>query len=236
MAIIKKGGRTGLVKKGSGLRALRRAKNRGRDTDKAEQLILVLDASYSMEMSVTGRVARNGTALGKTKINAAREAARGLIMASRQSDVGLVSFSTEGYTLCLLDEGRERCLMSLERYKPSGGTQIREGLRAALNAFDIEDPAKVRRIVLMTDGRDFDGGYGVSEAEVGNRQQQVDRAKAEGIIIDCVAFGHDADLDDLAKISGATGGVVRSADDASELAKEFKQLEAGIRGLIGSGD
>ena len=103
MAIIKKGERKGLVKKGSGLRALRRAKNRGRDSDKAEQLILVLDASYSMEMSVTGRVSRSGQALGKTKINAAREAARGLVMASRQSDVGLVSFSTEGYTLCLLD-------------------------------------------------------------------------------------------------------------------------------------
>ena len=228
MAIIKKGGRKGLVQKGGGLSALRRAKTASHG-GKQEQLFLVLDASYSMEMRV-------GLRAGKLKINAAREAARGLIMASRQSDVGLISFSTTGIPLCLLDEGRERCLMSLDRYKPSGGTRIVEGLRLALDCFALEDPAKVRRIVLMTDGRDFDGGYGAVEADLVARRFQVERASAAGVVIDCVAFGDDADLDDLRWIADPTGGVVRKAGDAAELAKQFKQLEVGVRGLLGTGE
>jgi hypothetical protein len=52
------------------------------------------------------------------------------------------------------------------------------------------------------------------------------------IVVDCVAFGKDADLELLDTIAAKTGGKLVTAYQEIELKKAFLQLETGTRGLL----
>jgi hypothetical protein len=83
----------------------------------------------------------------------------------------------------------------------------------------------LRRIILMSDGED--------EQKV-NAIKKAHELHAKDIVIDTVAFGHSADREFLKALAGAKGTMVEG-NDAATLKQQFLALEAGTRGLLGSG-
>jgi Mg-chelatase subunit ChlD len=236
MAIVKKGG-LGIARKGTGLSALRNAKRNGeRAKAGMEQLVLVLDASASMNDLVDGGPKYVRSEIG-TKLRATRDAARSLIMSSRPgTEIAVVSFDTRGIVECEFSTSTKEVLMAIFAYKTRGGTEIWTGIKSALSQFDKRKrAADLRRIVLMTDGADHSERTEGFEDDQADRDHYVGRCRELGIIIDAVAFGAGANVEDLRSIANVTGGKAYEAKDAQELTRTFKQLEAGIRGLLPEG-
>jgi Mg-chelatase subunit ChlD len=236
MAIIKKVGAKGIVNKGSGLGALRAAQ-RNETLRAQEHLVLCLDASGSMGDPVDGRLYDwRSSDNAKKKLWVAKEAAQALIKdCTSATTVGLVQFSSYADVLRALDYGSEGIFAALDKYDITGGTMAWTGLRSSLDLLDCAGDVALRRVILMTDGQDFDSDPHPSEQNRRLRHDEVKRAVDTKTVIDCIAFGPDAAIEDLKSIASPTGGVVRVAGDEKSLVREFKRLEAGIRGLLGSG-
>lgn len=219
-----------IVKKSSGLSALKAAIQTDARVNSgevaraiaSESLVIAIDCSGSMYDYAT-----IGEPLKKSE--AARDAAISLLgVCGPGSVVGAVAFSDR--VLEVIDPGESRSRVEERlRYFPKydGGTIFVDALKAAHESIRKVGEKKVRRIILMTDGLDYPE----------YREHLMDflkTLKTSGVIVDCVAFGNDADRVLLQKIADETGGVLKDAKDAASLTKAFLQLEAGIRGLLSS--
>ena len=217
-----------IVKKSTGLSALKSAiatDSRVSSGEVAraiasEVLVMAIDCSGSMM-----DYARAGEST--TKAQAARDAAIALLnICGPGSVVGAVAFSDR--PLEVVEPGTIRARVDERlRYFPKydGGTIFVDALKASFEAIKKAGEKKVRRIILMTDGLDYPE----------YRDHLMDFLKVlktNKVIVDCVAFGGDADRLLLQKIADETGGVLKEAKDAASLTKAFLQLEAGIRGLL----
>lgn len=217
-----------IVKKSTGLSALKSAiatDSRVSSGEVAraiasEVLIMAIDCSGSMM-----DVARAGESA--TKSQAARDAAIALLnVCGPGSVVGAVAFSDR--VLETIEPGTIRARVDERlRYFPKydGGTIFVDALKASFEAIKKAGEKKVRRIILMTDGLDYPEFRD-------NLMDFLKVLKTNKVIVDCVAFGGDADRALLQKIADETGGVLKEAKDAASLTKAFLQLEAGIRGLL----
>lgn len=221
----------GLVKKNgenkSPLEKLRRQKEIADKIDSGaltvlgtqESLVLVIDGSASMSTS--------DEPSGVTKWNAAREACRELVGASLMSAVGLVVFDERILGSHAVGTQASDIVGALAGMRPRGGTCFANGLELGKVHLDTAAPRPVRRIILLSDGYD---GYHSGRVHF----ERVMDSLVEGkVIVDTVGFG-DADEEHLRMIATRTGGVYRHARDAKSLVREFKQLEAGVRGLLSS--
>jgi Mg-chelatase subunit ChlD len=218
-----------IVKKGGGLSALKSAiKTDSMVTSgevaraiASEALVMCIDCSGSMFDTVE-------VGSKKKKNEAAAEAAIALLDACGPgSVVGAVAFADVVHEVVEIGENRSKvrdALRGFPRY--DGGTIFWEALKAAHKEIGQRASGKkVRRIILLTDGLDWPEF----------RQQLLDLLpvlKREGIVVDCVAFGQDADRELLALIAKETSGVVKEANDSAGLVKAFLALEAGVRGLL----
>lgn len=239
----------GIVRKSSGLSALRGqisgAEAAAIPAD--ESLVLVLDVSPSMgEPTIRPTIYNPYPPPSPTKIEVLREAALTLVTrcAQGRSQIGLVEFGGfarvhEVISLDLVKLGKSVGTIAggrtgLDSYWSGfiGGTNLVGGLHTAWGLLAPTN-TRIKRIVLMTDGGDNSlvGGMEPTLAQLPTMQQTL---KEGNCIVDCVAFGDDADKELLARIAGTTG-VVKNANNAEELVKAFAQLEAGARGLLTKG-
>lgn len=148
---------------------------RGRQAHANVVLILVIDTSGSMSEGPPGA----------TKIELAREAALG---ATRQlvdqDQVGILAFDETPHwifpTQYLTD--RPALEADISRLEPGGGTEIYPALKAAY-ADIVNRPAKVKHILLMTDGL----------APMGDYQGLTAQMRAHGVTLSTIAIGTDAD-------------------------------------------
>lgn len=213
-----------LVRRGpEAVDALKRSALRQQARRTPEALVLCLDVSASM-----GTL--EGTVPGMRKDGAMRQAATALVDGSRSSMVGIVTFGDRGRVECPLVHRTSALSAVAGVHAQTEGTAMRAGLRVAKG---LLDPAadqyrvyRVRRIVLMSDGRATDASPEllVSDAtDIWN----------SGIVIDTVAFGEDADRKLLEAVAAAGRGQYRTAVNARELIVTFRQLEAKRRGLLG---
>jgi Mg-chelatase subunit ChlD len=199
---------------------------------KQESLVIAIDASASMEESASGAPMdfyRTPNLRG-SKWEAAVQAANLLANRSMMSNVGLVAFDSEvpsGWR-CKVGSSSHTILGFLERMRPRGGTCFTAGLAASLDLLDDVDRLPVQRIILLSDG--FDGGH----SGISSWHTVCERLRARKVIVDTVGFGL-ADEVRLREIADMTGGVYKHAKDAEELVKQFKLLEASVRGLLASG-
>lgn len=182
-----------------------------------EGLVLLLDVSGSMASTVDPDQGNY-----HNKCDAMKEAAEKLIMASTASWVGLVAFNTTSDTLCRVSE-RNQALGALSQLQPTGGTRIVPGMKLAHEEIN-RCRMNLNRVIIMSDGCAAE-----SRDEI---LALANLMKADGIIIDTVAFGMDADEALLKAIATQGNGVYKLAGSANELVKTFLQLEAKKRGLL----
>lgn len=214
-SIIKKGG-------GSLIEAIRK------DTEKkvvtsgpTETLVIAIDASGSMRSLAEG--ARN-------RMQVAIEAADMLINASGVlSHVGALAFHDdvpESFGPAM--KRADVCRGLREFLRHEGGTEFAIGLVKCIDLIDGHPWGQIKRIIFLSDGEDMGDLY--------NLNREVQRCVDKKILIDTVAFGEDErGHATLRMMSEKTGGVFVYAKDAASLRKTFLALEAGARGLLGSG-
>lgn len=223
----------GLVNKGEGaLEKLRRQKDIHEKIENGtltvvgaqESLVLVIDGSASM-----GCPADMGARYGASRWQAAVQACGELMKDSIMSSLGVVVFDDTIIGSCPIGTPVNDNEALLASVGPRHGTCFTIALRQAKVLHDAEAPRSVRRIVLLSDGED---GMHAGSASFERVMQELVEAK---IVVDTVGFGSDPDEVRLRMIAERTGGVYRHARDAKALVREFKRLEAGIRGLLAGG-
>ena len=167
---------------------------------KKAHVLLVLDVSGSMGQSAGA---------GKTRLELAQSAAvNGLAQLSDTDEVGLWAFPDEGqvYWQYLpvepLGPQREEMSNRIQQLIPAGGTPLYAVTRrAAEEVRKTARPDTINAVVVMTDGKnenpddtDLDGLI----------RQLTDQASEGGIRVFTIAYGQDADLDTLKRISEAS--------------------------------
>jgi Ca-activated chloride channel family protein len=176
---------------------------------KRAHLLLVLDVSGSMGQSAGA---------GKTRLELAQAAAvHGLAQLSDTDEVGLWAFPNDGQVywqylpIEALGPQRSEMTTRIQQLIPSGGTPLYAVTRQAAEQVRRTAPADtINAIVVMTDGKnenpddtDLDGLI----------RQLTDQAPEGGIRVFTIAYGKDADLDTLKRISEASRGAAYDATD-----------------------
>lgn len=159
-----------------------------------------LEETLPVSMDVKGRTARTSVALmlvidvsgsmsegppGATKIELARDAAAGAVQQlDPQDQLGILAFDDQNHWIYpmtyLTDPGAVNTAIS--RLQPGGGTEIYPALAAAYDAI-VGKPAKVKHILLMTDGLAPNGDYEGLTAKM----------RENGVTLSTIAIGTDAD-------------------------------------------
>jgi Ca-activated chloride channel homolog len=151
------------------------------------------------------------------KIIDARNAAAALLGEMRDDDVvGLVRFSTDAELLVPLGrvaDVRSRARDAIARLSANGNTNIGKAVRTAtdeLSARWLE--GRVRRVAMVTDGRDTSGTPRSSAADIARRE-------ASRMTVSTLGIGVDYDDAYLAELAAAGHGNYEFLRDSSALAR-----------------
>ena len=201
---------------------------------KRSNVLAVFDVSGSMKEEVPG----SG---GLTKIELVRQAAgRGLALFAPETNLGTWLFSTNmsggkdwvesvpiGPTNAKLPNGqsrREVLAAALANMQPTNGdTGLYDTTLAAFRAVKRSfAPGRINIVVLLTDGINDDPGGGIDQRTL------ITKLKAEQgdrpVQIVTIAFGANADIVTLNKISQATGGRAFAARDPRDIERVFTDV------------
>jgi len=187
-----------------------------------EDLVLCLDVSSSMLESMD--ISNPKDQKLRQMINATHD----LVRASSAPicKLGLVTYGDDAKVLCSLTDKYNIFDASVDTIKADGWTNIGLGLMKSVEMLGQSTKMRLKRIILLTDGME-------ACTKPPLASEVVDRYVIPmKIVIDCVAFGEDADLDLLNSIAKKTGGTVYSASNADALKKTFLKLESGARWLL----
>lgn len=205
-----------------------------------EALVILLDLSPSM--SVHQNAAEPGSNLnpwaheaprGETAWDAAVRAARTLIDASVQSEVGAVAFCAHAppHRRCEVGKKVEEIIRFLKQFDPMRdgmGTDFTCAINAGLDLLAMHEGRELKRMILMTDGRDG------CHSGMRRYEEMLSRLGRSGVVLDTVGFG-DVDPDQLERLAKLGGGTFHRSASVTAFVKEVKCLEAGARGLLGRG-
>ena len=175
------------------------------------EIILLMDVSRSMaaEDAVPNR-------LGSAAL--AAESLVKSLAAEPGERIGVVAFAGKGELRCPLTDNLGAVLETLQSLKPgemqSGGTNLGDGLREALNAFDPDEAGGGRTIVVFTDGEDHAGSW-PSMLE----RLRAARVQVHGITIGDSEAGHPVPIGNGSKTQALTshGQEVKTKRDDSAL-------------------
>jgi Ca-activated chloride channel family protein len=169
-------------------------------TKRHTNVYLVVDTSGSMQ----------GQKLANVQV--ALEAFLDSVEGDRER-VGLIDFSHEIKHHISLDElGRNRgeleaAVLGLEA---RGDTALLDAIASAYVRLQaMEDPDRINAVVAMTDGRE--NASNIELRELADRIRTGNQ-RSVPVVIFCIAYGSDADLNTLQAIAEASGGQVRSSD------------------------
>jgi Ca-activated chloride channel homolog len=92
----------------------------------------------------------------------------------------------------------------IQKYRPGGGTNMYSCLSDAAQVLGKDtDPNRKRLVILMTDGK----------SDTNGANEAVDAVKALGVPVIAIAFGKDADPDQLKEVANGTGGTFVQQND-----------------------
>ena len=169
-------------------------------TKRRTNIYLVADVSGSME---------------GTKLQDAKEALR-IFLDQVQGDeerIGLISFAStaaEVAPLTPLGQGRERLQAAIDGLVAGGNTALLDSVDLALIKLqDLNDTERINAIVVMTDGKE-----NRSRVRLSALLDNLSRTSESNtpVVVFCIAYGRDADLNVLESISSASGGFTRQGD------------------------
>ena len=177
-------------------------------TKRPTNVYLVVDTSGSMEKN--------------NKIGAARDALQAFVnqIQGDRDQIALVEFGSGTKNFEPLrkmdDSSRADLLNTIERMRADGGTALIDAVYAAAqDLVEHGDSEAINAIVVMTDGKENESVYGLSELNRLLSSQQ------PAPVIFTIAFGSDADEEMLTEIARIGGGQFRRASeiDLQELYK-----------------
>jgi len=189
---------------------------------KRARVLLVLDVSGSMGEEV-------GSA-GMSKLDLAKKAAvKALDDFADTDEVGLWAFTTDlpdnKTHLQLAPVGpigpqRAKLKNAIENLTPLSGTPLYAVTRDAANEMSARaDDDHITAVVVLTDGRNEDPHFSDLNKVLGDLGNGA--SEAGGVRVFTIAYGENADLGTLKKISQATNAVAYDATDAQNIDKVF---------------
>lgn len=188
---------------------------------KPARVLLVLDVSGSMGNAAGG---------GRTRLELAQAAAvNGLAQLSDTDEVGLWTFPGpdggihwEHSPLAPLGPQRQQMIDRIRSLTPTGGTPLYAVTRQASEAVraGAGDDA-INAVVVMTDGRNE---YPQDDDLDGLVRQLSDLAVEDGIRVFTIAYGRDADLDTVTRISTASRAAAYDATDPQTIDAVFTNV------------
>ena len=187
---------------------------------KPARVLLVLDVSGSMGASAGG---------GKTRLELAEAAAvNGLAQLSDADEVGLWTFPAEGQVywqhmpIAPIGPQRQQMITRIQQLIPSGGTPLYSVTRKASEAVRAgAGDDKINAIVVMTDGQNE---YPDDNDLDGLIRQLGDQAPEGGVRVFTIAYGQDADLDTVKRISEASRAAAYDATDPLTIDSVFTNV------------
>lgn len=169
-------------------------------TKRHTNVYLVVDTSGSMQGDKLARV--------KEALVTFLDQIRG-----EQERVGLIAFSSSVYYVDDLEkirENRSQLLTTIGGLDAGGNTALLDAVWEAYERLQrLADRERINAIVVMTDGLENNSWKSLSELEA-----EIRRGNSQGIpiVIFCIAYGEDADMETLRRIAEASGGMVRVGD------------------------
>jgi Ca-activated chloride channel family protein len=169
-------------------------------TKRHTNVYLVVDTSGSMQ----------GTKLSSVQV--ALEAFLDSVKGD-QEQVGLIDFSHQIKHHIFLDElgtNRGRLGSTIAGLEARGDTALLDAVTTAyVRLQDLGDAERINAIVAMTDGLE-----NASRIKLPELSERIRSGNQQGVpvVIFCIAYGSDADLDALQAIADASGGQVRRGD------------------------
>jgi len=161
-------------------------------------MILVMDRSGSM----TG-----------PKIEMSKEAAKEAVdLLSPQDYVGVVAFDSEAFWVVPMQSAADKGSVEdkISTIQPGGGTNFTPGLEMAYEALS-SCPAKIKHVVLMTDGLSVPGPF----------YELVTKMVGDQITLSTVGVGNDADQNILTQMAEWGNGRFYFTDDPQNIPQIF---------------
>jgi Ca-activated chloride channel family protein len=192
------------------------------DVRKRARVLLVLDVSGSMGEEV-------GSA-GMSKLELAKKAAVTALGDFADTDeVGLWAFTTDLpddathvqlAPVAAIGPQRATLKKSIEGLTPLSGTPLYAVTRDAAKAMSsVADDDFITAVVVLTDGRNEDPHFTDLDKVVSALSK--DASESGGVRVFSIAYGENADLSTLKKISQATDAVAYDATNAENIDKVF---------------
>jgi Ca-activated chloride channel family protein len=167
-------------------------------TKRHTNVYLVVDTSGSMR----------GEKLGQAQV--ALDVFLDQIQGSEER-VGLIQFATGVSTPVYLDElGNNRAALkkAVASLRAEGDTALVDGVYEAYRRLqDLGDAERINAIVVMTDGQENN-----SRMSLRQLVREMTQESRLPVVVFCIAYGGDADIDTLQTIAEPTGGQVREGD------------------------
>lgn len=130
--------------------------------------------------------------------------------------VGLISFASsvqEVVPLAAMGDNRGRLQSAIRNLAARGNTALLDATQRAYAQLQaLNDAERINAVVVMTDGKENNSRITLSQLT-----QQVSAGNQRGVqvIIFCVAYGDDADMNMLRAIADTSGGLARYGDPES---------------------
>ena len=176
---------------------------------KHARILIVIDVSGSMEGAKLDQVKAAGAAA--------------LEAFSPQDEVGLWSFSTgvnklEPIAPIALIHGA--LATDIKALTANGGTALYRATTAAVAEVQSSwDPSRINAVLVLSDGQDSNGG-----SDSGLVQSLASQPVDKSVPVFTIAYGTDADLAGLKRISAASHGLFYNAPDPSQIGAVFADV------------
>lgn len=180
----------------------------GCSVDRGIDVVFVMDDSSSMkDNDPTGM-----------RIEAAKKMADELQELDR---ISVIKFNEEAENLLSLTNNRHAIHNALDLLGASGGTDLSEGMGAALEEFKKNSGSNHKIMIVLSDGESINNQISIEHAQT---------AYEEDIIIYTIGLGAKANLDEetLGKIATKTGGQYFHAANAAHLSSIFGQIQHAV--------
>jgi Ca-activated chloride channel family protein len=142
------------------------------------------------------------------------QVALGIFLNEIKSDlerVGMVQFSSNVYNVIYLDQlgdNRQVLQAAIDNLQAGGDTALLDAVSEAFTRLQKEgDPERINAIVAMTDGRENN-----SSTSLRALVRRIERESTVPVVIFCIAYGEDADLEMLQAMAEPAGGQVLMGD------------------------
>ncbi|TXC90913.1 VWA domain-containing protein [Metabacillus litoralis] len=138
-------------------------------------------------------------------------ATKNFVDALRDTDrSAVVDFDDDGRITIDLTIEKEKVKMKIDEIDSSGGTNLYDGIKTAVDAFDEQSKDHTKYVIFLTDG----DGYWNEDA--------LEYAKQEGVIIYTIGLGNGVNRTLLERIATETQGKYYFATDANQLDEVLK--------------